>query len=275
MYPFIVSPEASIIKEAVIPRYHKVHPSHNCLSCISHSNNYIKSLPEHGKLLLTVRMAPFVKNFEKTRDKLGERLRQLTVFLSEPLQDKEREHIIKELQRSVKIMDKIQDRGQKRKKKVNSDCFQLRCEAIKTLLRQEADKIRDKFYNSFHTAIVVQSFALHIGSLVIENNFPDAHGWAELVFHNLFCHDGLWELEWVMPKSDPRRKEVLRSHDLAWEVRHPRSSKDCEGRCHVHQLWRGLASTVPTCKCFQCSKLRDQRAYPTIDLFTQNKFRAL
>lgn len=220
-------------------------------------------------------MAPFAKSLEKTRNKLSERLRQLTVFLSEPLQDAEREHIVKELLRAVKKMDKIQDRGEKRKKAPeDSDCFKLRCETIKNLLRHEADKIKANFYNSFYTAVVVQSFALHIGSLVVENRFTDADGWAELAFHNLFCHDGLWEFEWVMPKSDPRRKEVLRMHDLACPVRHPRSSEDCEGRCHVHQLWRGLAPTVPTCQCFQCSKLRAQRAYPTIDLLTKNKFRA-
>jgi hypothetical protein len=64
-------------------------------------------------------MAPFGKSFEKTRDRLGERLRQLTVYLSDPLEEKEREYIVKELLRAAKKNgEKIQDLGQKRQKKI-------------------------------------------------------------------------------------------------------------------------------------------------------------
>lgn len=102
----------------------------------------IQSLQESGKSSLQSTMAPFGKSFEKTRDRLGERLRQLTVYLSDPLEEKEREYIVKELLRAAKKNgEKIQDLGQKRQKKDTADqsCFQLRCEGIKTLLRQESE----------------------------------------------------------------------------------------------------------------------------------------
>ncbi|KAJ5368206.1 uncharacterized protein N7496_007966 [Penicillium cataractarum] len=202
-------------------------------------------------------MAPF-ENFEKTRDKLGERLRQLTVYLSDPLLEKESAYIVKELLRAAKKMEKIQTRGQNRQQQ-DTDiqiCFQLRCEAIKRLLRLEGERIeRGRIYNSFFTAIVVHSFALHLGCLVVEDRFTNADGWAELAFNNLLCHDGLWELEWVMPKDDPRRKEIQRKHDVAWTVRHPLSSEDCEARHLAYLLWRSLTANVPNCKCFQCFKI--------------------
>jgi hypothetical protein len=213
-------------------------------------------------------MAPFGKSFEKTRDRLGERLRQLTVYLSDPLEEKEREYIVKELLRAAKKNgEKIQDLGQKRQKKDTADqsCFQLRCEGIKTLLRQESEYIqRRRTYNWFYTAIVVQSFALHINCLVMENNSSSEGGRPAVAFHNVLFHDGFCELEWVIPKNDPSRGGFQHQHDVSWNVR--------------HQLWRGLPSTVPTCKCYRCSKLRAQRSYPIIehliDRVFKNKIRA-
>ncbi len=87
-----------------------------------------------GEFPRSVRMAPFARSVERTRDKFSEGLRQLIVFLSGPLQDTECEHIAKEPFKAGKKMDKIPDPGQKRKKWAeDSGCSKLRCESIKTL----------------------------------------------------------------------------------------------------------------------------------------------